>query len=529
MAPRAVAPAPTAPAEGRAAPVDSTRRESSSPPTLEWQLGQYRVSSEPLRNAPNESSFGCSLDALGGTTPLAVLELDRRLRVWASVGPSFSEALTTGRAVLSISPESSPSQALACGVEVSVDLPPGRYLIRGQQRLTAFGQAYRPAGDGFAYRVSEVGDDSCPTELAVRGIHDWDGEFPFTVDFDWDLDRDGHEDARVEYQMAFMNPGTRILLAEQYPRCLRIAADEPALVRRLPSHSAGATDLYLSYWELHPVETFGGRMAVNYDAKYNRATASYRVNRLLSCKDGFPDDSGADAVREKLCLRWLNQTTSPRDYYTVVEHWLQIPNERRKLSAFTHAESGDELLRLLDAEGYQWQYGAVRSCRSHSANPEWAFQLRLYAADDKPDRWTSERYLVVSRRPGAEPRVVDVRDDSPCPIAEVPIGPELEEFTMQWLEQPWPDARVHAEPRLSAQHASLRRAHLEQRLDVMDVAGCASARDKPAWVWTAAVTPPSSPEQEPRPTPVYVVLERHGERLHVASVSDVRPNGCQVY
>jgi hypothetical protein len=186
--------------------------------------------------------------------------------------------LRTGRALLSVTTVGSSPHLLACGAAIALDLAPGRYWIRGQTRTTIYSESCQPPlPSGFMYRVSKPGDASCPAQLATRGVHDWDGAFPFEVTRDWLVDGDTKRDFRVDYQMAFMNPGTRLLVNAPYPACQRVVADVPAKLQPLPLRSHGYRDFRFAFWELHPVPGFGGRVVTEYPASYSPVTGSYEV------------------------------------------------------------------------------------------------------------------------------------------------------------------------------------------------------------------------------------------------------------
>ncbi|KYF59486.1 hypothetical protein BE08_35205 [Sorangium cellulosum] len=488
---------------------------------------------EPLTPARTEAEFSCeAMAADAASPPLWAIEVPRPLRLWASTGPS--PEFTTTRALISVQAmlDDGPGDVLACGPALSAELAPGRYALRGRVRSTRYTESGVPPGiDGFAYRIDELADSSCPKDLATRGIHDWDGQFPFTVDTDLDLNADGTRDLRVEYQMAFMNPGTRLLVHEAYPRCLRIVADVPALLRPLPTRTHGFSDLRFSFWELHPVDGFGGRMVFEYDGKYNTSTSAYSVSRFVRCRDGYPGESpAADRERERLCERWLRASHDSAVPYDLVERWLNVPAYRDRLEspAELAGAQATALLRALDAEGVRWgwQVGAIRACAPRAGQRAWVFGLELHAQRDPPRTWSREAFVVVRQPRGQPARVSAVLDASPCPVADVPS--DLEAFVDAWIEKPWSAARSEASGAsgLRAQHLRLQRARAAERIELAEVSGCAAPPDAPAWLWTARISSPPALAEHMGSTPTYLVLRRSATGFVVDSGTEVRPPHC---
>ncbi|WP_438003019.1 hypothetical protein WME89_29315 [Sorangium sp. So ce321] len=490
---------------------------------------------EPLTPARTEAEFGCeALAADAASPPLWVIEVPMPLRLWASTGPSPSPERTTTRGLLSVQAvsDAGPGKVLGCGPALSVELAPGRYHLRGQVRSAQYAESGVPPGiDGFAYRIGELADRSCPMDLATRGVHDWDGQFPFTVDTALDLNADGRREVRVEYQMGFMNPGTRLLVNEAYPRCLTVVADVPAHLRPLPARTHGFSDLRFSFWRLHPVDGFGGRMTIEYDGKYDAATSAYDVSRFIRCRDGYPGESpAADRERERLCERWLRSNDESAVPYETVERWLGAPEHRGRLEnpAELAGTQATALLRALDAGGSRWEYSGVNECAPRAKEHAWVFGLRLHAARDPPRAWSREAFVVVRRSPGQPARVSAVLDASPCPVADVPG--DLESFVDAWLEKPWREASAEASgsPGLRAQHLRLQRARAAERIESTEVSGCATPPDAPAWLWTARVpaAPPFAGYMSS--TPTYLVIKRAAGGFVVDSSAEVRPPPCSL-
>ncbi|WP_437995148.1 hypothetical protein WMF26_27810 [Sorangium sp. So ce185] len=508
-------------------------RSAAPVPTLAWRLGEYAVRPEPLTPARTEAELGCDVMAADAANPpLWMIEVPRPLRLWASTGPSPSPELTTTRALLSVQTmsDTGPGDVLGCGPTLSVELAPGRYALRGRVRSAQYTESGVPPGiEGFAYRMSELADRSCPTDLATRGIHDWDGQFPFTVDTDLDLNADGERDVRVECQMAFTNPGTRLLVNEAYPRCLRVVADLPALVRPLPTRTHGFSDLRLGFWRLHPVDGFGGRMVIEYDGKYDASRSAYGVSRFVRCRDGYPGESpAADRERERLCERWLRSTDDSAVPYELVERWLGVPASRDRLESPTElaATQATALLRALDAEGVRFRFGDVRACEPRAGQRAWVFGLELHAPRDPPGAWSREAFVVVRQLRGQPARVSAVLDASPCPVADAPS--DLESFVEGWLEKPWSEARTVANgsPELRATHLRLNRARAAARVELTEVSGCAAPPHAPAWLWTARIAPPPPLAEFMTSAPTYLIIKRSATGLVVDSGAEVRPPHC---
>lgn len=366
----------------RHAPV--TVADAPEPQLLEVEMGEVHDDVEPLSIARVEADFGCAhaTDA-AVNPPLRLLEVKENVRFWASTGPIFPSSLRTGRALLSVTTVGSSPHSLACGAAIALDLAPGRYWIRGQTRTTIYSESWQsPLPSGFMYRVSKPGDASCPAQLATRDVHDWDGAFPFEVTRDWLVDADTKRDFRVDYQMAFMNPGTRLLVNTPYPACQRVVADVPAKLQPLPSRTHGYRNFRFAFWELHPLPGFGGRMVTEYPASYSPVTGSYEVGPFSRCIEGFASDSPAsDRASERLCGEWLRQTQPTRVPYEFVTSWLdRAPAERSQVPPAPAPASPRALalLRALDDEGFRAEISGATACAPLPGRTEFAFQLLLY-------------------------------------------------------------------------------------------------------------------------------------------------------
>jgi hypothetical protein len=505
------------------APVTTT--DPPEPPQLEAEMGRVYDDERALTVARVEGDFGClrATDA-AVNPPLRLLEVKEHVRLWASIGPAFPSFLRRGRAVLSVTTVGPSPSLLACGPAIALDLAPGRYWIRGQTRTTIYGEAGQPPlPSGFMYRVSKLGDTSCPAQLATRGVHDWDGDFPFEVTQDWLIDADTKRDFRVDYQMAFMNPGTRLLVNAPYPTCQRVVADVPAKLQPLPSRTHGYRDFRFAFWDLHPVPAFGGRMVTEYPARYSTITGSYEVGRLSRCIEGFASDSPArDRFSERLCAEWLRQTEPTRPPYELVASWLDsAPAVRSQLlpATATASSKGLALLRALDDEGFRAEIGAT-VCAPRPGKTELVLQLRLHGLRDVAGSWSREAWLLFTRAPGHADVLSGVFDSSPCPLAADPDG--VEDFMEAWLEQPW---RAGSGGATSADHDRVQRARHAERVASVDTGACARANDPAApssWLYSVFI----APSDGGAPAPTYFVVSGRSGAFSVVRSGRIQPAHC---
>jgi hypothetical protein len=476
----------------------------------------------PLPFAERESAFHCPDSAhLNDAeksalwrSPLARLHATRRARLWASVGPAGSTR-DQGRSLLMLArtTESGAIASIACGAAWGVDLEPGDYLVYGSTRT-------RPNNDsapGFLYRISQPGDRSCPAALATRGIHDWDGEFPFSIRPAGDLNGDGVPDMAVAYQYAYMNPGTRLLVTSRYPDCYRIVLDEASGVRLLGTRTRGWRDIKLDYWTLHPDPFFGGRMTVSFAAGYDTRLGAYTPLRFERCADGFPVDPADTALRERLCNAHFRAAAAP-SLFDQLERWLaSAPAER---PAWDLGEAGRALLDAIDERGMRWSLGAEQECPSAGNTRVFSTNLRLRAEADNDDTWTREVFVNFELNPrDPRVRVTSISDSSPCPVA--PDAPEALDAVSEWLAA---DGARIADPVLRAAHRKLRRALEAEQLQLTDVRSCASEPQKPTWLWSALLS--SGSPSDSIHTPVYLRLGATQGRRQVIGVSAVAPPQC---
>jgi hypothetical protein len=503
-----------------------TVADAPEPQLLEAEMGRVYDDERALTVARVESDFGCARASDAAVNPpLRLLEVNENVRLWASIGPAFPSALRTGRALLSVTTVGPSPALLACGPAIALDLAPGRYWIRGQTRTTIYGESGQaPLPSGFMYRVSKVGDTSCPAQLATRGIHDWDGDFPFEVTQDWLIDADTKRDFRVDYQVAFMNPGTRLLVNAPYPTCQRVVADVPAKLQPLPSRTHGYRDFRFAFWDLHPVPAFGGRMITEYPARYSTITGSYEVGTLSRCIEGFASDSPArDRESERLCAEWLRQTEPTRAPYELAASWLdRAPAERPQVLPAPAAASPEAqaLLRALDDEGFRAEISGGTACAPRPGRTELVLQLRLHGLRDVAGSWSREAWLLFTRAPGHADVLSGVFDSSPCPLAAEPDG--VEDFMEAWLEQPWRAGRGGAS---SVDHGRVQRARRAERIASADIGACARANDPAApssWLYGVFI----APSDGSAPAPTYFVVSGRPGTFSVVGSGRVQPAHC---
>ncbi len=502
------------------------------PPSLQTVPGTMHASETPLTPARREADFGCehATDARA-SPPLHLLELTEPLRLWASTGPAFPTSLVTRRALLSVTTAGTEATTLACGASISVDLEPGRYWVRGQTRTTLQGDS----GDsrapiGFAYRLSALGDGSCPAALATRGIHDWDGEFPFEVSAER-VDADAVPDVRVDYQLGYTSAATRLLVTEPYPTCLRVVADG-GVARAEPGWTHGHRNYRWAFRPLHPVQGWGGRVITEYDAPYSTTTNSYEVGRFRACHEALPSDSPrSDRARELYCARWLRATDPMTWPDGLVARWLDAAPAARELvphAASLASEATSALLRALDEEGSRATVKGGAACAPAPQRRDFAFHVALLSTEGEHAR---DAYVLVTRRPGVSDELAGVFfDSSPCAAEDVPLGAAT--FFERWLDEPWRAARASTSgaPGIEAAHARWSGASRAARVQDQETSSCATsllAPASPSWLFTAWVAPAPGATAIGEPTPIYVTVGRRALGFVVLAASDVKPAHCQ--
>jgi hypothetical protein len=517
--------------EAVAAMASSAETEVPPPPALETEPGAMRSVDDALTPARTEADYGCrhATDARL-SPPLRLLQVSQPVRLWASTGPEFPASLVTRRALLSVTTTGDSPTLLACGAQVAVDLAPGRYWIRGQTR-SAFqvGTGENAVAPGLVYRLAQPGDSACPVELATRGIHDWDGEFPYEVHTDERINADAKPDVRIEYQAGYTSAGTRLLVSVPYPACFRVVAEAPALVRALPSRSAGFRDYRWIFRPLHPVETWGGRVFAEYDARYSPDSAMYDQGRFVSCHEALPSESGrADRERELWCERWLRAIAPMSVPNALVARWLDAaPSERGRVPSSASANSAAtvELLRALDSEGFSAELLGGSACAPAARRLDFVFRVKLHPPAAALKR---EVFVLATRRPGRHDEIAGVFADPPCAAEDVPGA--LEAFLDAWREQPWSEARRSSSdaPGIARAHAALQRASRAERLDGAELSTCATSPEAPAptWLVAARLTPEPQLADVGSVLPSYFIVGRRGASFVVLSATDVRPAHC---
>src|SRR6478736_1648098 len=519
---------PVSPHAAKAAPsVPKSPHATPSPTWIELDAtsdGPQTID-EALPFVATESGFSCAAlskaitetGLAGATQPLAHLKLSQPQRLWASVGPEPLSPRSSGRSLLVLARADSsdgPRSTIACAADFGLDLPPGDYFIYGATRVS---HSYFPQ-TGPMYRVSRPGDETCPAQLATRGISDWNGDFPISTRAAGDLDGDGAADLAVDYQYAFTNPGTRLLVARPYPDCYRVALDEPATVLPFGTRTHGWSDVVYSYWSLHPVEFLGGRMSVSFAGLYDRKLGRYTPARFQRCVDGFPDEGSDKRQRERLCNQYY-RTALQRSADDITDEWLSSTPSQR--TAWQTGKLEKQLLDAIDEQGQRFSLEGAVECPRAGKTRRFTVNLKLRSAADSDQTWTRELFVNWELRPrDTDLRLSNVSESSPCPFPDDTA--DALEFVESWAEH------ANTVPAsLSSVHSTLQRAHARGRLELPSVRGCASEPGTPTWTWSAILL--SGKEDAPLRTPLYLLLGRSGEQWQVLGSSQIAPAQCPLH
>jgi len=448
---------------------------------------------------------------------MAHLKLSQPQRLWASVGAEPLSPRSSGRSLLVLTRADSsdgPRSIVACAANFGLDLPSGDYFIYGATRIS---HSYFPQ-TGPIYRVSRPGDETCPAQLATYGISDWNGDFPVSTRAAGDLDGDGAADLAVDYQYAFTNPGTRLLVARPYPDCYRVALDEAASVLPFGTRTQGWNDIVYSYWSLHPVEFLGGRMSVSFAGRYDRKLGRYTPARFQRCVDGFPDGASDQRQREQLCNQYYRAALL-RSADDITDEWLSSAPAQR--TAWQTGELERQLLDAIDEQELRFGVERAVECPRAGKTRRFTVNLKLRSATDSDQTWTRELFVNWQLGPrDTDLRLSSVSESSPCPFAD--DASDALEFVESWAEKANPVAAS-----LSSAHSALQRAQARGRLELPNVRGCASEPGTPTWTWSAILL--SGKEDAPLRTPLYLLLGRSGERWQVLGSSQIAPAQCPLH
>jgi hypothetical protein len=222
------------------------------------------------------------------------------LRLWATGGPYpdlsglFPPVLVR---VVRGCPGEPGSSVVACGETVAMDLPEGRYFVTVVPTSPSERLAANPPAGALAYRISSHGDTRCPEELATRRLDDWMGQSVPERRELGDLNGDTRADVAVEYRNASNVPATRVLVADDYPRCLRTVLDADVTLKLDASSSSGWRHLRTTASATSPSGVLEDLFVVRraaFDAKLGR----YVEGKRLGCSDGPSPDAKAVACRD---------------------------------------------------------------------------------------------------------------------------------------------------------------------------------------------------------------------------------------
>jgi hypothetical protein len=249
-------------------------------------LGQYLETGPALDRAAPDDPLSCDPGA-PVTRPrgrLYRIHADASLHLWATGGPwpdlsgLFPPVLIR---VYRGCPGEPGSTLVACGDTLGIDLAPGKYFLVAVQ--TSGEQGANPPTGAFGYRVSPQGDTGCSNEdLAGRRLDDWMGEAPPEVREVGDLNRDSRSDWGVEYRSKANALSTRLLVTDDYPRCLRTVLDGPVTVKVDGGELGGWKNLRTSARSGVEADDPNG-VLVEHRASYDGKLGRYVEGKRLGC------------------------------------------------------------------------------------------------------------------------------------------------------------------------------------------------------------------------------------------------------
>jgi hypothetical protein len=252
-------------------------------------LGQYREAGSALERAAAGAPVTCE-PGKPATFPngtLFRLTTEAPVRFWATGGPYPDLSGQFPDVVIRVyrgCPGDDGSAVLACGSTVAEDLVGGKYFVAVAPASPSEALAKNPPAGALAYRIAAHGDTQCPEDLATRRLDDWMGEsFPELRSLG-DLNGDARGDVAVGYRAASNLPATRVLVADDYPRCLRAVLDDEVTLKLDGAASRG--------WK--PLRTAGPAPAPNgvvddlfvvRRATFDATLGRYVAGKTLGCSD----------------------------------------------------------------------------------------------------------------------------------------------------------------------------------------------------------------------------------------------------
>lgn len=258
-------------------------------------LGVYQEAGSALERAPTDDPLACELGKPAAPTRAALFRIDAEssLRFWATGGPYPDLSGLFPPTVIRVyrgCPGEPGSTLVACGATVAVDLQAGKYFVATVHTSPEPELARNPPTGALAYRLSALGDSQCPEELGSRRLDDWMGEAPPRTLEIGDLNRDGREDAAVEYRAASNARSTRVLVAAGYPECLRTVLDGPVVVKVEGGESGGWKNLRATTWTA-PLGDDAGELLVAHRASFDTSLGRYVEGKPLGCSVTGPSDT----------------------------------------------------------------------------------------------------------------------------------------------------------------------------------------------------------------------------------------------
>jgi hypothetical protein len=228
------------------------------------------------------------------------LTTEATLRFWATGGPYPDLSGRFPPVALRVSrgcPGEPGSTIVACGDTLAADLPAGKYFVTVVASSTHAALAENPPPGAFTYRLATAGDTQCPESLATRRLDDWMGEaLPQRRELA-DLNGDARNDVAVEYRAASNQSSTRVLVADDYPRCLRTVLDAEVTLTLDGGASGGWKHLRTTSWAPSPSGIIEDSWVVHrttFDARLGR----YVEGKRLGCSDGPSPDARSVRCRE---------------------------------------------------------------------------------------------------------------------------------------------------------------------------------------------------------------------------------------